>query len=136
MDSEKSSDSESEISSHVSYKNLLTANSSNGAFSLIKPREYQKSLIEFAKAQNTIVYLGTGLGKTLIAIYIIKDLFEEDAEINKINEDFKETKISKNPTQKAFFVVKTRNLVKQQAKAIDKLTGLKVGQYHCIFSIH
>ncbi len=37
------------------------------------PREYQRLLLESALAQNTIVHLGTGYGKTLIALLLIKE---------------------------------------------------------------
>jgi primosomal protein N' len=36
------------------------------------PREYQSALFEIAKAKNTIVNLGTGFGKTLIALLCIR----------------------------------------------------------------
>ena len=37
-------------------------------------RPYQNELLEKAKKGNTIVYLGTGSGKTYIATMLIKDL--------------------------------------------------------------
>ena len=37
------------------------------------PREYQRMLLERARQQNTIVHLGTGYGKTLIALLLIKE---------------------------------------------------------------
>lgn len=36
------------------------------------PRDYQKQLFEKAKLQNTIINLGTGQGKTLIAFLLIR----------------------------------------------------------------
>ncbi len=126
-----SSDSEISVSSRVSYKSLLCG--SEGPPTLVTPRDYQQTLINFAKSQNSIIYLDTGLGKTLIAIYVIKDLFQEAPSVNKLTEGW-HLKSMVPPTAdspKAFFVVKTRNLIKQQSKAIDKLTGLKVSQYHC-----
>lgn len=41
------------------------------------PREYQRILLERALQQNTIVYLGTGYGKTLIALMLIKERSKE-----------------------------------------------------------
>jgi primosomal protein N' len=37
------------------------------------PRDYQRILLEMAKQENTIVHLGTGYGKTLIALLLIKE---------------------------------------------------------------
>ena len=36
-------------------------------------RDYQIYMLERAKVENTIVHLGTGMGKTLISIFLIKD---------------------------------------------------------------
>lgn len=41
------------------------------------PRNYQRVLVEMAKQKNTIVHLGTGYGKTLIALLLIKDKSKE-----------------------------------------------------------
>lgn len=44
------------------------------------PRRYQTALVELAKKQNTIVNLGTGQGKTLIALLLIRHFAQvEDA---------------------------------------------------------
>ena len=36
----------------------------------ISPRDYQKSILETAKENNTLVILPTGIGKTLIALML------------------------------------------------------------------
>ena len=41
---------------------------------IIAPRDYQLDLLEKAKEMNAIVYLGTGSGKTFIAIMLIKHM--------------------------------------------------------------
>jgi primosomal protein N' len=46
------------------------------------PREYQRALFEIAKTKNTIVNLGTGFGKTLIALLCIRH-FSPDFEQGK-----------------------------------------------------
>ncbi len=44
------------------------------AFVKGNPRGYQRMILEVAKSKNTIVNLGTGLGKTLIALMCIQDM--------------------------------------------------------------
>lgn len=47
------------------------------------PRRYQTALVELAKKQNTIVNLGTGQGKTLIALLLIRHFAQVDDAYNK-----------------------------------------------------
>jgi ERCC4-like helicases len=42
------------------------------------PRRYQTALVEMAKKRNTIVHLGTGQGKTLIALLLIRHYADQD----------------------------------------------------------
>uniref|UniRef100_A0A1I8AZJ0 ResIII domain-containing protein n=1 Tax=Meloidogyne hapla TaxID=6305 RepID=A0A1I8AZJ0_MELHA len=39
----------------------------------IPPRDYQVELLDRAKIQNTIISLGTGAGKTFVAVLLIKE---------------------------------------------------------------
>ena len=41
------------------------------------PREYQRKIFEVARQRNTIVNLGTGAGKTLIALLLIRDVWSK-----------------------------------------------------------
>ena len=64
--------------------------------------------MEKAKKGNTIVYLGTGSGKTFIAIMLIKEMRDQLRD------------------KKAIFLVNSVALVDQQAEAIRISTGLSV----------
>ena len=70
-------------------------------------------MLEKAKKNNIIVYLGTGSGKTYIAIMLIKHLRAELRQGGK----------------KAIFLVNSVPLVDQQSDAIRKMTGLEVGSF-------
>ncbi|XP_024521053.1 endoribonuclease Dicer homolog 3a isoform X2 [Selaginella moellendorffii] len=80
------------------------------------PRGYQKDVFQRALKENIIVNLGTGTGKTMIAIMLIQS-FEERLSM---------------PQEKriAVFLAPTVNLVIQQARAIESFTVLKVGDYY------
>lgn len=43
-----------------------------------KAREYQQELYERARDENIIAVLDTGMGKTLIAVMLIRDMLEKD----------------------------------------------------------
>ncbi|CAM8924446.1 unnamed protein product [Rhodiola kirilowii] len=77
-------------------------------------RSYQLDALEKAIEGNTIVYLETGAGKTLIAIMLLRRYAY---------------RIRKPSTKLAIFLVPKVVLVKQQAEAVMKLTDLKVGMY-------
>lgn len=77
-------------------------------------RRYQIEALEKAMKQNTIVYLETGSGKTLIAIMLIRSY---------------EHLIRKPSPFVAVFLVPTVHLVTQQAGVVKRHTDLKVGMY-------
>ena len=53
------------------------AANATAADSSIAPRPYQQELLEAALEDNTIVLLGTGAGKTYIAVMLIRELSYE-----------------------------------------------------------
>lgn len=76
----------------------------------------QIELFEAAKERNTLVCLGTGTGKTFIAVMLIKHFAYQ------IREAFSAG------GQRTIFLVPEVCLVAQQAKVIESNTDLKVGQ--------
>ncbi|XP_047089263.1 endoribonuclease Dicer homolog 1 [Lolium rigidum] len=78
-------------------------------------RQYQLEVLEQAKSRNTIAFLETGAGKTLIAVLLIKSLCDKMLKENK--------KIL------AVFLVPKVPLVYQQAEVIRDRTGYRVGHY-------
>ncbi|KAG0464031.1 hypothetical protein HPP92_020100 [Vanilla planifolia] len=77
-------------------------------------RSYQLEALETAKKRNTIVFLDTGAGKTLIAVMLLRSYAPC---IRKPSEHI------------AVFLVPTVVLVKQQADVLELHTDLKVGQF-------
>ena len=73
---------------------------------------YKVELLEKAKMKNIIVYLGTGSGKTFIAVMLIKHMRDELAQKKKV-----------------IFLANNVALLEQQAEVISKMTGLKTGSY-------
>ncbi|CAN0244239.1 unnamed protein product, partial [Hapterophycus canaliculatus] len=69
-------------------------------------RNYQSKIAKTCQTQNTLVVLPTGSGKTAIAAEVIKAF-----------------------APSALFLVPTRDLVKQQAKAMRSWTGLSVAEF-------
>jgi Fanconi anemia group M protein len=61
----------------------------------MEPREYQDNIIETAKEHNTLVVLPTGMGKTLIALFLAKHC------------------LSENPKSRILFLAPTRPLAQQ-----------------------
>ncbi|CAN6483899.1 unnamed protein product [Victoria cruziana] len=80
-----------------------------------RARQYQLEVLEQAKTKNTIAFLETGAGKTLIAVLLIKSRYMEM---------FKE-----NRKMLAIFLVPKVPLVYQQAEVIREGTGYNVGHY-------
>ncbi|CAL0309193.1 unnamed protein product [Lupinus luteus] len=77
-------------------------------------RSYQLEALEKAMKENTIVFLETGSGKTLIAIMLLRSY----------------AYLLRNPSPYiAVFLVPKVVLVSQQAEAVKALTDLKVGMY-------
>ncbi|KAF5273493.1 hypothetical protein FQA39_LY07510 [Lamprigera yunnana] len=86
-------------------------------FESIQPRDYQITIMESALKSNSIIYLPTGSGKTLIAIMILKQLSK--------------------PLLKSFsaggklsiVIVNTITLVHQQAKYVRNFVDFNIGAY-------
>ena len=76
----------------------------------LQARPYQEELLQKAIKGNTIVYLGTGSGKTFIAVMLIKEMRGE---------------LVQGP-KKAVFLVSSVALVAQQRRLVEEQTGLKV----------
>ncbi|MFS7909453.1 putative ribonuclease III post-transcriptional gene silencing PAZ-Argonaute family [Helianthus anomalus] len=78
-------------------------------------RKYQLDVLEQAKNKNTIAFLETGAGKTLIAVLLIKSVY---ADLHK-----------QGKKMLAVFLVPKVPLVYQQAEVIRDQTGYQVGHY-------
>ncbi|XP_074323641.1 endoribonuclease Dicer homolog 2-like isoform X2 [Apium graveolens] len=77
-------------------------------------RSYQLDALDMAKNKNTIVFLETGSGKTLIAIMLLQSYAYC---------------LRKPSSSLAVFLVPSVVLVSQQAEVVEKHTNLKVGKY-------
>lgn len=78
-------------------------------------RQYQLDVLEQAKKRNTIAFLETGAGKTLIAVLLIRSVFNDLQGQNK--------------KLLSVFLVPKVPLVYQQAEVIRERTGYQVGHY-------
>lgn len=78
-------------------------------------RQYQLDVLEQAKKKNTIAFLETGAGKTLIAVLLIKSVCSE--------------MLKENKKMLAIFLVPKVPLVYQQAEVIRERTRYRVGHY-------
>jgi len=81
-----------------------------------RPRRYQLEALERALAGNTLVFLETGAGKTLIAVLLLRRF------AHRIR--------SAPPPSFAVFLVPTVVLVNQQAGVIEAHTDLRVAQFY------
>lgn len=80
-----------------------------------RARQYQLDVLEQAKQKNTIAFLETGAGKTLIAVLLIRSICNSLQQQNK--------------KLLAVFLVPKVPLVYQQAEVIREQTGYNVGHY-------
>ncbi|XP_062156793.1 endoribonuclease Dicer homolog 1 [Alnus glutinosa] len=78
-------------------------------------RQYQLDVLEQAKKKNTIAFLETGAGKTLIAVLLMKSVCNDLQRFNR--------------KMLAVFLVPKVPLVYQQAEVIRERTGFQVGHY-------
>ncbi|CAD5218774.1 unnamed protein product [Bursaphelenchus okinawaensis] len=83
-----------------------------------KPRDYQLELLEYALGSNCIVSLGTGFGKTYIAVLLIK---EYAAELQRSRDGRK---------KRAFFVVNNVVLGQQQEEHLRNHLNLNIILIH------
>ncbi|TYI19298.1 hypothetical protein ES332_A07G155600v1 [Gossypium tomentosum] len=78
-------------------------------------RQYQLDVLEQAKRKNTIAFLETGAGKTLIAVLLMKSISDD---------------LQKHTRKMlSVFLVPKVPLVYQQAEVIRERTGFQVGHY-------
>ena len=58
-------------------RNLKSSLSPNGSRDRVQARPYQLELLDACITENTIVNLGTGAGKTFIAVMLIREFSHE-----------------------------------------------------------
>lgn len=63
-----------------------------------KPRAYQLEILEHAKLRNTVAFLPTGSGKTLISVLLIKHRLEQ-LYLNKTENSRKQCVVFLAPTR-------------------------------------
>ena len=92
----------------------------NGTGTKLEMRDYQRELFECAKDQNTVVYLPTGAGKTLVAAEVIRHCMARRSSCGKI----------------VIFIAQGIPLVFQQARVLEQQLGVRVGAYCGELAIH
>uniref|UniRef100_A0A915IC16 Dicer-1 n=1 Tax=Romanomermis culicivorax TaxID=13658 RepID=A0A915IC16_ROMCU len=90
---------------------------------IFTPRSYQIELLDKAKKENIIIPLGTGTGKTFVAVMLIKELSAD------IRIPFEKG------GKRSFFLVDKVALVAQQAEQIRTNSDLIVGEHHGMKSV-
>ena len=83
----------------------------------------QVELLEKAKRKNIIVYLGTGSGKTFIAVMLIKHLGQRLGPAQKVIQVLPAVVLLQTVLQ-AIFLVNNVSLLEQQAEVCRQTTGL------------
>jgi ERCC4-related helicase len=89
-------------------------------FAIMLLRGYQRKMCNEAKGKNTIVLLPTGAGKTLVGAEIIREKLANEKPTGSVSNKL------------AVFLVPTRFLVEQQARAVRDWLGetLTVAEFH------
>ena len=103
---------------HLDDKNPKTVTSETAgekaSAAMKTAREYQLHCFEMAKQRNTFIYLGTGLGKTLIAELLIQWFLKKDEEDDRF----------------IIFLAPGTYLLEQQAAIIERETDARVKVLH------
>ena len=99
----------------ISLRRLVLKMSGVNEVQNFTSRDYQTELLEKAKKGNSIVYIGTGSGKTFIALMLIKYYVSAIC----LKKNFAERRW-------AVFLTPSVALVSQQAKFLARHSGLKV----------
>ena len=82
----------------------------------LNPRRYQRELLERATRENVIAVLGTGKGKTLIAVLLLRHVLNEER--------------ARGGLRKVAFLVNQVHLVIQQAKVIRDNVPVRVLEFY------
>nr|DAD45156.1 TPA_asm: hypothetical protein HUJ06_003386 [Nelumbo nucifera] len=118
MEVSSNEDTEQSDTSVASSTSIHSMDNGNRSRALKDPRiiarSYQLELCKKALKENVIVYLGTGCGKTHIAVLLMYELRHL---------------ISKPKKNVCVFLAPTVPLVRQQAKVIEDSINFKVGSY-------
>lgn len=103
-----------ETTTNLSVQQLIAQQEKGGPVQ--DPRDYQLELFERAKSHNTIAVLGTGIGKTLIAVLLTRHVVDQELG----------DRAAGKPHRHVFFLVPAVHLVFQQAAVLERNMGYKV----------